>query len=229
MQISMERALRITATLACATVLGMIGIFFATGVGQDPLQFVHPSDEYQRLLLHNPAALRACLALDDAFIVFYTTVFVTLGAVLRARGAHRDILRLAIGLLFSLAVLDLFENMHFLVMLARAQQGHVPSDTEIALQVWESLIKFHVSYAGLFLLAFSLPRRTLPERVLAYLSFFVQLPVGILIYVTPKSIAVPLVFVRFGYFLAGFALLALTAGKPSQHTLTDSSPSVEAD
>src|SRR4051812_22394329 len=74
---------RVTALAACAAVIGIITTFFVTGVGQDPLQFVHPVDEYQRLLLANPAALRVGLAFDNAFIVFYGTMFVALAARLR--------------------------------------------------------------------------------------------------------------------------------------------------
>src|SRR6267154_2398559 len=87
MFVSLPKTLRISAWLACATVLGMIGIFFATGVGQDPLQFVHPVEEYRAILLKNPAALRACIGLDNFFIVFYSTVFLTMATSLWRRGA----------------------------------------------------------------------------------------------------------------------------------------------
>lgn len=66
----MGKTLRAAAWLACATVLGMIAIFLTTGVGQDPLQLVHSAAEYAEILLCNPAALRATIALDNAFIVF---------------------------------------------------------------------------------------------------------------------------------------------------------------
>lgn len=39
-----------------------------TGVGQDPLPFVHSSEEYGPILLRDPAALRTTLGLDNAFI-----------------------------------------------------------------------------------------------------------------------------------------------------------------
>jgi hypothetical protein len=203
---------RACAWLACAAVIGMIAIFFTTHVGQDPLQFVHSADEYRRILLSNPPALRACIALDDAFIVFYTATFVGLGVVLVRSGSTRGLVRLVVGLMLGVAVLDMVENFHFLVMLARAELGMGPSDTEIAAQVFESLLKFHISYLGLFLLGLALPRRDARERTLARLSWFVQLPVGILIYVTPSAVAVPLVFVRFAYFLVALVLIGLTFG-----------------
>ena len=225
MYISLEKTLRAAAWLACAMVLGMIAIYFATGVGQDALQFVHPPDEYARLLLANPAALKACLALDNLFIVFYATLFVTLGVLLVRGGALRALVYLSIGLLVALALLDLIENLHFLVMLARAEQGLVPRATEIELQVFESLVKFHVSYLGLFLLACALPRRTRAERLLVGLSF-AQLPVGILIYVTPRALSFALVFVRFSYFVAALVLIAsfFASGSGARGSRRDTTP-----
>jgi hypothetical protein len=213
---SVESILRSCALLACATVVGMIVIFFATGVGQDPLQFVHPPQEYLQLLTANPAALRATLALDNLFVVFYATMFLALGVVLRRRGAPKTFLGAAIGLLSALALLDLVENFHFMVMLARAELGVAPSAPQIAAQVWESLLKFHVSYLGLFLLGCALPHSAPGERMLQRLSWFVQLPIGILIYVTPRAVSVPLVFVRFTYFVTALALVARLFGpRPS--------------
>lgn len=232
MYLSLEKTVRSSAWLACAMVVGMIAIFFATGVGQDPLQFVHPPEEYARLLLKNPTALAACLALDNAFIVFYSTLFVALGILLVRGGSVRALVLLSIGLLVGLAFFDMLENFHFMVMLARAKQGLLPSATEIELQVFESLLKFHVSYLGLFLLGFALPRRTAGERWLAGLSWFVQLPVGILIYVTPPTVSFALVFVRFTYFVAALLLVAsifgadAASGSDARRSRRDTTPAV---
>lgn len=210
-----ETVLRASSFAACAAVVAMLTIFLVTGTGQDPLQFVHPSDEYASLLLRAPAALRATLAIDNAFVVFYTTAFVALAVILLRAGAARPFVLVATVLLLALGILDLAENLHFLVMLRRAELGIVPSATEVELQVLESLMKFHVSYGGLFLLGFAMPRRSQAERALANLSWWVQLPVGILIYVVPAGIAVPLVFVRFAYFVIALLLLATTLGRVS--------------
>jgi hypothetical protein len=206
MFVSMPNALRYCAWLGCATVLGMIAIFFTTGDGQDPLQFVHPVEEYARLLLKNPAALRACVGLDNFFIMFYSTVFVLLGVLMVRAGSPRALVLSAMGLLLMLSLLDMIENFHFMAMLARAEQGSWPSPREIELQHVETLLKFHVSYLGLFVLGFALPRRTAAQRWLANLSWFVQLPVGVLVYVTPPALSLALVFVRFSYFLVALIL-----------------------
>jgi len=212
MFVSLESTLRSTASLAIATVLGMVAIFVLTGVGQDPLQFIHSPADYGALLLKQPTALRACLALDNLFIVFYETTFVTLAILAVRAGGDRTLARVALGALLLTGALDLVENCHFMVMLGAAEGGVLPSSGEIAAQVMESLVKFHVSYFALFLVAVVFPRATAAGRTLAALSWGVQLPVGILVYVTPPAIAVPLVFVRFTYFVVALALVAVVFG-----------------
>src|SRR5262245_13887874 len=59
--IPVHTILRVSAWLGVAVVVGMTAIFFVTGIGQDPLQYVHPVDEYAGFLLRNPVALRATI------------------------------------------------------------------------------------------------------------------------------------------------------------------------
>jgi hypothetical protein len=218
MALPIERVLRVVVWLAGSAVLGMIAIFAATGVGQDPLQYVHRPEEYAQLLLANPPVLRAVLALDNLFIVFYSTIFLLLAILLVRRGATPAVVVTATALTAAVAVLDLIENLHFMVMLVQAEQGALASAREISAQVFESLLKFHVSYLAFFVLSVALPRRTRRERLLADLGWFVQLPVGVLIYVTPATIALPLVFVRFTYFLVSLVLIRMIFGD-SPHAL----------
>lgn len=219
MFVSVERMVRVAAGAACACVVAMLAIYLTTGVGQDPLQFVHPSAAYAQLLLRGPSALRATIGLDNLFVVFYATVFLGLGVLLVRRGAPRALVLTATGLLLGLSLLDFVENFHFLAMLGRAELGLLPSDAEIELQVIESLLKFHVSYLGLFLIGFALPRS---ERLLANLSWFVQLPVGVAIYVAPPALATPLVLVRFAYFVTALVLVAARFGSESPAAASDS-------
>jgi hypothetical protein len=208
-------ALASRAALASAALVAlMFGIFAVTGVGQDPLQYLHPVPEYTAILLKNPPVLRAAIGLDNLFIVAYSTMFLGLGALLWRRTAWRAVLGVALALLAATAVLDLFENMHFLAMIAASTQGLEIGAGEIGLQVWESLVKFHLSYLGLFLLSFVLPRETAVERALVVLLRWVQLPVGLLIYLTPPPIAVPLVMARFAFFLVA-SLMVASAFRPN--------------
>ena len=209
-----ETIVRTCAWLGSALVLAMVGIFALTGVGQDPLQFVQPDADYARLLTADPGALRACIALDNVFIVLYTTMFICLGTLVRRAGAPRHLVRVAIGVMMAVAVLDMVENVHFMVMIDRALQGLDPGDREIEFQAWESLLKFHLSYLGMFAFGCALPRCAGAQRLLADLSL-VQLPIGVLIYVVPRAIATPLVFVRFTYFVVALLLAARAFGRIS--------------
>lgn len=197
------------ALVAATLVLAMFGIYLFSGIGQDPLQFVHPPQQYSAILLRNPSMLKLAIGLDNLFIVFYSSLFLLVAVSLWQRTASRGLLLTAFGLLAAVGVLDLLENMHFLTMLAAATQGMDISLTQIELQAWESQLKFHISYIGLFLLGYVLPSETRLERALCLSLRWLQLPVGVLIYITPTEIAVPLVMVRFSFFL--LALLAISA------------------
>jgi hypothetical protein len=188
-------------------VLAIFATFLLAGIGQDPLQFVHPPAQYQAILLRNPPVLRLAIGLDNLFIVFYSSMFIAMASWLLSRTGSRILLAAAFGLLAISGLLDLLENMHFLTMLSAAVQGLGISQTEIEMQMWESLLKFHISYLGLFLVGFVLPGDTRLEKLLCLALRWVQLPVGLLIYLTPQEIAGPLVLVRFTFFL--LALLAL--------------------
>lgn len=195
------------ALAAALAVLAMFTIFLVTGIGQDPLQFVHSPQEYLAILLRNPPVLRFTIGLDNLFIMLYCAMFLTMGISLWQVAQSKALLAASCCLLGLSGVLDLLENMHFLTMISAAEQGLDIGLTQIELQVWESLIKFHVSYLGLFLLGFVLPNKTWLEKALCFALRWVQLPVGLLIYLVPREISVPLVMVRFTFFL--LALLAL--------------------
>lgn len=206
--IRLDRILVTSALAASALVLAMFLTFVITGTGQDPLQYFHPPAEYSAILLRNPPILKLAIGLDNGFIVAYSTVFLALGGALWPSSAVRLLLAPAFGLLALSTLLDLAENMHFLAMISAAQQGLEIGSSEIGGQVVESLIKFHASYLGLFLLGLALPAETRMERLLRFLLVWVQLPVGILIYLVPPAIAVPLVLVRFSFFFVSLLLLA---------------------
>ncbi len=195
------------ALAAAIMVMGMFLVFFLNGVGQDPLQFIHPLQEYLAILLRNPVALRFTIGLDNLFIILYASLFLAIGIASWQYTTAKSVLTAACALMGLAALLDLAENMHFLAMLSAAEQGLGVQMAHIEMQMWESLIKFHVSYLGLFLLGFALPATDNVEKALCFVLRWIQLPVGLLIYLTPKEIAGPLVLVRFTFFF--LALLAI--------------------
>ncbi len=195
------------ALAAAFMVLLMLGIFVVLGVGQDPLQYMHSSSDYAAVLLKDPPVLRATIGLDNMFIVLYSTMFLALGIAVWNSTPSRPLLIAGSSLIGVSAVLDLLENMHFLSMISMAVLGQNISSTHIELQVWESLVKFHVSYLALFMLGFALPTKTRLEMALCITLRWVQLPIGLLIYLVPAEWAKPLVFGRFTFFLVALLLL----------------------
>ena len=195
------------AVIAAVLIFGMLLIFLLTGIGQDPLQYVHSISNYRDILLHNPGTLKFAIGLDNAFILFYLTIFLALGLMISKLGNLNILGKAAILLIFTTGILDILENMHFLTMISSAQEGFIVSENEIKVQVWESLIKFHISYIGFYLLSYVLPTTTIQEKILCFLLRWFQWPVGMLIYITPIEIAKPLVLVRFAFFLTALILL----------------------
>jgi hypothetical protein len=215
--LTIERLLVAAAIAGGILVAGMLAIAIFAGIDQDPLQVVRSVDDYQRVLLRDVPMLRAVLTLDNLFIVCYSTVFVTLGVLLARDGANRALLYAAMGALGTLGLLDMIENLHFLIMLSAAEKGLGVSTGEIRFQAFESMLKFHISYAGLFLLGTVMPRRTTVEKILAASLMFVQLPVGVLIYTVPM-LAPTLLVVRTSSFVAGMAMIAVIYARRSSVT-----------
>ena len=201
--------LSLLCLLAASMVVSMLGLYAATGVSQDALQFFHRPEDYAALLLQAPQVLKLAVALDTAFLFCYGAAFVVLGSQLHALGRPRALGLPGTGLLVATALLDLVENMHFLAMLARAGAGEPPGAGEIHGRVWESLVKFHVSYLGMFLLGWAVPTRTAAEQALALLLRWVQWPAGIALYVVPAALVKPFAFGRAAFYVAALLLVAL--------------------
>ena len=198
----------VCAAAAAATVIGMFATFVLTGIGQDPLQSFQLPGEYAATLLRNPPVLKLAIGLDNGFVLFYSTMFLALGVVLSRERARRPLAIASIALLGATGALDLAENMHFLSMLAAAERGVAIGVGEIGFQYWETLTKFHLSYLGLFLFGYALPRTSQKDKLLAFLCRWVQWPVGLAVHLAPATVAAPLVLVRFSIFFAAALLVA---------------------
>jgi hypothetical protein len=203
----LSKLIKSNALIAIFLVIGMLGIFIVKGIGQDPLQYIHSVSDYQNILTRDPNTLKLAVGLDNVFILFYSTMFLALGLVLSRLKQLNLLGRIAIALLMVLTILDLAENMHFLSMIDSEKAGLIVSENEIKIQVWESLIKFHISYIGFYLLSFTLPVSNALEKFLVFLLRWFQWPIGMLIYITPIEITKPLVFVRFTFFIVALLLI----------------------
>jgi hypothetical protein len=207
-----NRALRALALAASAVVAGMAAIALVRGISQEPLEIFHPPAEYAALLVADPPTLRAVFGLDDLFIVLYASLFLLQALWLLRRGVPALLVSAFLALLLGAALLDFVENFHILALLAVAERGLEVPVADISFQASLSTLKFHLSYLGLFVLGICFPRESFAERLLAASLIFVQLPIGILAHVAPRSIVPGLVLARLGFFLAGLLLFAKVCG-----------------
>jgi len=103
------------AIISALLVLGMLSVFITTGIGQDPLQYIHSITAYREILLRNPAILKLAIGLDNAFILFYLTMFLALGLLISKQNKINTLGKIAISLIFITGVLDILKICTFLL------------------------------------------------------------------------------------------------------------------
>ncbi len=196
----------------CVLTFFIIGIL--TGVSQEQFEVTQTVESYTKGLIVGENALRLTFTIDIVFICVFTTLFVFLTQYLktndRVTNAVADV---ALGAMLICGFLDFHEDLHILTMLRNATHNLPIEQSEIAMQMLFSMIKFCVSYLSLFLLAFLLPSRTFTEKLLKYSLWFVQLPVGALVYTAPENLSLLFNLIRFVFMVSGFFLLAYNFSK----------------
>ncbi len=190
-------------------ILAMFGVTVFTGVSQEKFETVWGAGDYARALVAEQGALRLIFTFDIVFITVFTTLFVILPQSLKTGDRVTNaIANASIGAMVVCGALDYAEDLHILTMLDGAIKGLAIYESQIALQTFLSALKFCASYLSLFLLAFILPSRTLPEKAIRYSLWFFQLPIGALVYAGPPELHVPMTILRFVFMISGFFLLA---------------------
>lgn len=205
---AVNRILALLALLSALSVVGILAAGLQAGVLQEPFQAARLAEENVARLLTNPQGLRFNIGFDNAFIVFYTAFF-TMFAY-RIRGlVSREIVMVALGALLFGALLDAIENHHILTMLYSAEHGIAISTGESQVQMLASSVKFHAVYVASFLFAFGFMRLGALGTFIALGIWFIFVPLGLAIYVTPLEFARPLVIARGLYFILTFVLSVL--------------------
>lgn len=215
-----NRILAVLAFLSALSVVGILAAGLQAGISQEPFQAGRLASENVAKLLINPQGLRFNIGFDNAFIVFYTAFFVMLAYRLRAL-LSAEVVFFALGAIVVGAMLDAIENHHILTMLYSAEHGLPVTTEESQLQMLASSVKFHAVYVSAFLFAFGFARLGALGTFIALGIWFIFVPLGLAIYVTPLELARPLVIARGLFFIATFALsvplfLALSRASPAQ-------------
>lgn len=204
-----RKIISLLSLIAGLCVFSMFLIAIITGVSQEQFEATQTVESYTKGLIAGDNALRLTFTIDIVFICVFTTTFVFLTQYLktndRVTNAVADV---ALGAMLICGFLDFHEDLHILTMLRNATHNLPIEQSEIGLQMTFSMIKFCASYLSLFLLAFILPGKTLTEKVLKYSLWFVQLPVGALVYTAPETLHLLFNLIRFAFMVSGFFLLA---------------------
>ena len=203
------KIISLLSLVAGACIFSMFLIAILTGVSQEQFEVTQTAESYAQALRDAENSLRLTFTIDLVFICVFMTLFVFLTQYLKTDDrVTRAVADVALGAMLLCGLLDFHEDLHILTMMRNATQNLPIEQSEIALRVMLSMIKFCLSYLSLFLLAFLLPDRNLPEKILKYSLWFVQLPVGALVYTAPESLQPIFNLIRFLFMVSGFFLLA---------------------
>jgi hypothetical protein len=206
---SLDRVLAILATLAAATVAGLVVSILTTRGTQDFFQTARSVEAYGAYLATPLVALglRLNLGLDNLFMIFYGAFFVVLSVRLRAMLDSR-LLSVALAAILLTVVLDAIDNHHIVTMVHSIQNGLPLSVTDGQLQMIASQVKFHSSYLAVLLFSFGFLQFGRLGRIIA-IVLWCYIPCGVLISVTPVESAQALVLGRTIFFVFAFILSAV--------------------
>jgi len=178
-----------------------------TGVSQEYFESTHPVREYTERIIRDAGPLNTAFTVDNLFLVSYAAFFVGLGVLLQSQ-ADSLVVKLAVGAMLLVALLDAIENHHITAMAQAAVAGIPLLDEEIRTQVIISSLKFHVSCFGALLFAVAFPRKSRLGRIITWLlagyGFF-----GVLVLTSPPSLLLTLALIRTAFFVMSFLLAGI--------------------
>jgi hypothetical protein len=200
----------VLAGVAACLLVAMLALAITSGgVTQQKFEALSPIASYAEALEAAKPVLTATLAFDNLFIIAYVASLSLGLTALGARGAPPAAF-LAVAGMVAVGLFDYAENLHFLTMYAQLDAGVAISETQVATQMWASLLKWHIAYFALFMASFVIAGSG--AGIVGFMlvwSLRIVLPlVGVLTYAAPEALQ-PLFFLgRYGLMLIGFCLFA---------------------
>lgn len=201
---SLKHGIVASTFFASACALVMVSLSLTTGISQEFFELVHPPIVYIKALVDEDAGLRLTFTFDNLFLLGYGTFF-ALFAAERWKVSPKLLVVLMIVAAELTAFLDLVENHHILLLLARARLGQPVGVEDISWQVLESAVKFHVSYLALIFTALIFPRETMLGKLLAWVTGVLYPLLGVAIFTAPDSLVPWLSLARGLFFVVGLA------------------------
>ena len=178
-----RKTISLLSLIAGLCIFSMFLIAIFTGVSQEQFEVTQTVESYTKGMIAGENALRLTFTIDIVFICIFVTLFVFLTQYLKTNDRVTNaIADVSLGAMLICGFLDFHEDLHILTMLRNATHNLPTEFSSISLQMTLSMIKFCASYLSLFLLAFILPSSTFAEKLLKYSLWFVELPIGALVY-----------------------------------------------
>lgn len=191
----------------CIFAMFLVTVF--TGVSQEQFEITQNVTTYTNRLVAAQNPLRIIFTIDIVFICVFVTLFVFLTQHLKGNDfVSKAVADVSLVAMIICGFLDFHEDFHILTMLHSAINNLPIEPSQIQMQMLFSMIKFCASYLSLFLLAFLLPNRTITEKLLKYSLWFLQVPIGALVYTAPDNLHLLFNLIRFVFMISGFFLLA---------------------
>jgi hypothetical protein len=178
------------------------------GVTQQKFELFAAPELFAATFVAAKGVILHTLIFDNLFVIAYVGAL-ALGLAAISTAETRVAAGLAIGGIVSAGLLDYAENLHFIVMYARLDVGHVLSADELGWRMWASMMKWHIAYASLVLASFVIPARGIVSFVLVWSLRLVLPVVGVSIYAGPEAWRPALGIARYGAMLSGFVLFAI--------------------
>ena len=207
---SLRTVSRLTAALGlwCSLlVFILVGMNVVTGVSQEYFESTHPVREYTERIIRHAGPLNAAFTVDNLFVVSYAAFFVGLAILFQSR-AGSLVVKLGVGAILLVALLDSVENHHITAMAQAALAGVALSDQEIRTQVIISSLKFHVSCFGALLFAVAFPRESQLGKLIGWLLAGYGF-CGVLVLTSPPSLLLTLALLRTAFFVMSFLLAGI--------------------
>ncbi|MBI5858055.1 MAG: hypothetical protein HZB42_10470 [Sphingobacteriales bacterium] len=184
-----------------------ISLFSDDHVTAQNFEMISSAENYTKGLIAYGNELRLILTFDNIFAVLYTAGFTFLFMALSYKEKAINV-TIAFIVVLATGLLDFYENHHILTFITTAEKGVPVNMNEVSGQMTLSQLKFHLSYLSLFLFAFSMPGNTFLERLLKFSLFFLQLPIGVLVYTSPQNMKPVFEILRYSFMLGGLLLIA---------------------
>ena len=207
---SMRTVSKLTAALglwSSLLVFILIGMNIVTGVSQEYFESMHPAREYAERIVRDAGPLNAAFTVDNLFVVSYAAFFVGLGVLFKSQ-ADSLVVKIGVGAMLLVALLDSVENHHITAMAQSALAGVALPDAEIRTQVIISSLKFHVSCFGALLFALAFPRESRLGKMIGWLLAGYGF-CGVLVLTSPPSLLLPLALLRTAFFVMSFLLAGI--------------------